>query len=227
DLMNTKAHELGLENTHFVNPHGLPAENHYTTALELAKITQIAMKNQTFKTIVSTQKTTVCGRLFVNHNKLLFDFDGICGVKTGFTKSAGRCLVTAAQRNGVSLIAVTLNGPSCSQDHKNLLNFGFSYLSSVCLSQKGSIDYQIAVTGGNKLFCHVTNSKSIDISVPQGTTTTTVVSRSKIIYAPIKKGDILGEIKYYSKNKLVASTPLAATEDITIKKINLFNKLFD
>ena len=118
DEMNRIADEMGLTDTHFVNPHGLDDEEHYTTARELSTIALHAMQNELFRTIVSTRKTTIphsgedAERLLVNHNKLLRIYEDCIGVKTGFTKRSGRCLVSAAERDGVELIAVTLNAPN-------------------------------------------------------------------------------------------------------------------
>ena len=128
--MNPKAAYLGLENTHFENPSGLDGENHQTTALELAKLTAYALKNDFFAEMVATQQIQVAGRWLSNHNRLLKDL-GACGVKTGFTKACGRCLVSAKEQNGRLLICVTLNDPDDWKDHKALYDFGFSQYSSV------------------------------------------------------------------------------------------------
>ena len=127
-LMNEKAKELGLKDTHFSNPHGLPAENHFTSAADLARLTDYALQNELFAEIVSTKKMTACEgtRYFVNHNRLLFSYEGMIGVKTGYTQASGRCLVTAARRYGRTLICVTLNDYYCSADHVRMLDSGFS-----------------------------------------------------------------------------------------------------
>ena len=127
-LMNEKATELGLKDTHFSNPHGLPAENHFTSAADLARLTDYALQNELFAEIVSTKKRTACEgtRYYVNHNRLLFSYEGMIGVKTGYTQASGRCLVTAARRYGRTLICVTLNDYYCSADHVRMLDSGFS-----------------------------------------------------------------------------------------------------
>lgn len=132
ERMNRLARELSLQSTHFENPHGLPADGHYTTAKELALIAAYAMKNPVFAEIVGkksyTCKTSLCTRTFQNHNKLLsFSKDAI-GVKTGFTKASGRCLVGAAERDGALLISVTLSAPNDWNDHISLFHYGFSLL---------------------------------------------------------------------------------------------------
>jgi D-alanyl-D-alanine carboxypeptidase/D-alanyl-D-alanine carboxypeptidase (penicillin-binding protein 5/6) len=132
EMMNAKAQKLGLTDTHFTNPHGLDDPEHYTTAFELAKIASVAMKNEVFRTIVSTRKATVPqnngegARVLFNHNKLLGVYEGAIGIKTGYTKVSGRCLVSAAEREGLRLVCVTLACPNDWRDHTALLDWGFS-----------------------------------------------------------------------------------------------------
>ncbi len=123
--MNQTAVELGLVDTCFENPSGLDGASHYTTALELAKLTAYAMEQPDFARIVATKSITVAGRMLSNHNRLLREIDA-CGVKTGFTKACGRCLVSAKEQNGRTLICVTLNAPNDWKDHKALFDYGFS-----------------------------------------------------------------------------------------------------
>lgn len=125
ERMNLAAGELGLHDTSFANPNGLDSEENYSTARDLALLTQAALHTPGFIEIVSA-KTCQCGeRYLVNHNKLLWQYDGALGVKTGYTKKAGRILVGAAERNGRKLISVTINAPDDWQDHKRMLDFGF------------------------------------------------------------------------------------------------------
>ncbi len=135
--MNKKAHELGLIDTNFTNPHGLQDQNHYTTAYELCLITSYALKHPIIAKIASTKKHTVpaqglnSARFFSNHNRLLFTYDGCIGVKTGFTKAAGRCLVTAATRENQTYISVTLNDGNDWKDHASMLDFAFLNFDSI------------------------------------------------------------------------------------------------
>jgi len=131
ELMNKKAVEIGANNTHFANPNGLPNQEHYSTAEDMAKITAYGMSNSAFADIVSTKSYKIQGegkaypRVLSNHNKLLSMYEGCIGVKTGFTKAAGRCLVSGAERNGMTLICVTLNAPDDWNDHKKMFDYGF------------------------------------------------------------------------------------------------------
>ena len=124
-LMNDKARLLGMENTHFVNPNGLDAPGHYSTARDMATLAAFAMDNPIFAQTVATKTVTAAGRALRNHNKLLWQVQGADGVKTGYTKAAGRILVSSATRQGRWLIAVTMSDPNDWQDHKLLLDQGF------------------------------------------------------------------------------------------------------
>ena len=121
--MNEKAVSLGAENSHFTNPHGLPDEDHYTTARDLALITAEEMENDTFREIVSAKFYEP--RSWKNKNKMLWNFEGAIGVKTGFTVRAGRCLVSAAERNGMTVVSVVLNSPQMFERSEELLQNAF------------------------------------------------------------------------------------------------------
>ena len=137
--MNARAQELGLQDTHFANPHGLDAEENYSTARDLARLAAAAMENDTFARVVSARQHRFGERVVTNHNKLLWRYEGADGVKTGFTKKAGRILVSSASRQGRRLICVTINAPDDWNDHTALLNDGFSRFESCVLCQKGQI----------------------------------------------------------------------------------------
>ena len=161
ELMNEIAFKSGAINTNFTNPSGLDNENHYTTALDLAKLTAYALENTTFLKIVSTKEKTIpwegheWNRKLINHNKLLKLYDGCTGVKTGFTKKSGRCLVSSAVRNGITLIAVTLKAPDDWNDHMKLFEYGFSELQEKVVFEKGSSVTEIPVINGvlDKISC--------------------------------------------------------------------------
>lgn len=131
-IMNKTAKKIGANSTNFKNPSGLYEEDHYTTARDLAKISAYALENPLIKWIVSSKELKISGgqkakvRYLKNHNKLLWQYDGCTGIKTGYTKKCGRCLVSSAKRNGRELIAVTLNAPDDWRDHTALFDYGFS-----------------------------------------------------------------------------------------------------
>ena len=160
DMMNEKAVSLGLTSTHFENPNGLDADGHVTTARELALLTAYALKNPTFAEIVATYKRKISGpdgtvRLVVNHNKLLNMYDGCVGVKTGFTKKSGRCLVSAACRESLTLVSVTLSAPDDWRDHMAMLNYGYENYCCEILCDEGGFIETLPVVGGvqDSLLC--------------------------------------------------------------------------
>lgn len=136
DLMNLKAQQLSLSDTHFDNPNGLDSETHYSTASDLALLTRYALQNPDFRAIVSTKSIRLGARSLTNHNKLLWQVQGAIGVKTGYTRAAGRVLVSAAEREGRRLIAVTINDGNDWRDHAALYDYGFAnYRQTVAFSR--------------------------------------------------------------------------------------------
>jgi D-alanyl-D-alanine carboxypeptidase/D-alanyl-D-alanine carboxypeptidase (penicillin-binding protein 5/6) len=198
DEMNRKASSLGLSDTHFANPHGLDAEAHYTTAYELAKIARVALQNPLLKTIVSTRKTTIPHqetdnvRLLVNHNKMLRLYDGCIGVKTGYTQKSGRCLVSAAERDGVMMIAVTIDSPDDWNDHTKLLDFGFSLFRSVELCP-ADFRFCLPVVGGKETYVLLGVAQQVTVTLPLGAG---VIEQKmecpRHLFAPVKEGDVCG-----------------------------------
>ena len=229
ELMNAKAVEIGLSHSHFQNPHGLDGNEHYTTASDLAKLTAYALKNETFKRIVSTQRKTIpfCGendrRLLINHNKLLASLDGAVGVKTGFTKKSGRCLVSAVERNGTMFIAVTLNAPNDWNDHRVMHEFGFERYESVEL---GNFSMRLPVISGVKtnVICGVTE-KSYHLIKKGDAEISCKVELYPFAYAPIKKGEKLGRILYMYNGDVIGEATIVALE--TIEKANQEYTIWD
>ena len=203
DNMNRIAGELGLLQTHFENPHGLDSSQHFTTAYELALIARAALQNPMLKTIFSTKKTTISHaseeqeRYLVNHNKLLRTYDGCVGVKTGFTKRSGRCLVSAAERDGVLLIAVTLNAPNDWMDHTAMLDYGFTKYRSVILCEAEAILLSCPVVGGEESCVTVRNTDALRVTLPIGHgKVTKTVELPPFEYAPIAEGTVLGHVVF-------------------------------
>lgn len=220
-LMNEKAAALGLRDTHFMNPHGLDDENHYTTAYELAKIAAYGLQNEEFAKIVSTRKKTIplhdseISRLLVNHNRLLRSYDDIIGVKTGFTKKCGRTLVSAAERDGVRLICVTLDDGDDWRDHRALLDYGFSLYENVKLAEAGALRYDIPVCGGTKDRVAVANTSELSAVLPRvrgGLTVKTELPR--FLYGGVTRGELLGRAVFFMNGAEIASAELFAAEDV-------------
>lgn len=128
EKMNGKAAQLGMTSSHFVNPHGLDADGHYSTARDLSRLAIAAMENETLRRIAATKSISFGERSLTNHNKLLWRYEGAIGIKTGYTKAAGRILVSAAERNGRRLVCVSINAPNDWSDHAALLDYGYSQM---------------------------------------------------------------------------------------------------
>ncbi len=235
-MMNERAHDLGLVNTHFTNPHGLHDDDHYTTARELALIAAHAMKNPTFRDIASTKKKVLSlgdgkvSRVICNHNRLLSMYGGTVGVKTGFTKKSGRCLVSAAERDGVLLIAVTLNAPNDWQDHISLLDHGFTCFERQTLLEENELIMNLPVLHGAKSEIAVTNALPLSAVLPRGEKADIVTSfNNEEIKAPVESGAHVGEVYALYRGKRIATSPLISCE--TVKKAknkkNFLSNLFD
>lgn len=207
EKMNETVRKAGAESTSLKNPNGLDEEGHFTTALDMAKISAYAMENQKFREIVSTKEKVIpwdghqWGRTLKNHNKMLRMYEGAEGVKTGFTKKDGRCLVTSAVRNGVRLICVTLNAPNDWEDHKKMLDMGFSLYK------------------GEKI---VLENKNADVL--RGEETTITIFPEKEVVLPVKNGDDI-KIKYNLQTEINA--PVSAGENVGFAEIYLNNILAD
>ena len=219
-LMNRKAATLGLSNTHFENPHGLYAKEHYTTAYDLAKLMAYCVKNEIFLNISGCYKKTVQAdenltRVMINHNRLLRTYEGMLAGKTGFTKASGRCLVTCAERDNLRLIAVTLDAPNDWQDHERLYDFGFSNYKRVNFD---SILLKIPVISGDFSQISVKSSDfSLFLSQSCGDVITQI-NAPRFLFARVNKGDKVGEIVYICDGKILAKVPITATVTVEKKK---------
>ena len=206
ERMNQKAAELGLTDTHFVNPHGLDHEDHYTTAYELAVITRAALENETFRTICATERKTIPlhgtegVRLLLNHNKLLDSYEGCIGVKTGFTKKTGRCLVSAAERDGVTLIAVTLGAPDDWRDHTAMLDYGFGLYETVPLCGAGSFSAPLWLVSGSQEYVMVENTDALAVTLRRDHgPIRCVVELPRFEFAPMQAGQAMGQLRFFEE----------------------------
>ncbi|MEG0895202.1 MAG: D-alanyl-D-alanine carboxypeptidase family protein, partial [Oscillospiraceae bacterium] len=220
EVMNNRATELGLKSTNFVTPSGLHDDNHYSTAYDMALLTRYAINNDDFLSICS-QKEMYANfgnppkdRYFKNHNKLLEMVDGCIGVKTGYTKKAGRCLVSACTRNGVTLIAVTLNAADDWNVHKDLYDYGFNKIAINPISN--DMCYEIDIVGGTeeklKAFCDGEIFTTVDENNISNLKKEVLLQ--KFYYAPLKAGQQVGTINFYLEDKKVASCPLVVKKGV-------------
>lgn len=231
DMMNKKAEELGLKDTHFVTPSGLDADGHYTTAKELALLAAYALKNEEFAKAAASESAVLnygnppYRRSLTNHNKMLKLFDGAVGVKTGFTKKSGRCLVSAARRDGKLAVAVTLNDPDDWNDHANLLELGLNSIKQTNYTPKTSC-YNIPVIGSAEEYIEV----FIDpytVNTLETENISCTVNLPKFVYAPISKGDILGTAEYKMGDEVIGRVELTALRDISAfsEKISFYDEI--
>ena len=219
--MNARAEQLSLHDTHFCNPNGLHDETHYTTARDLATLTKTALENDVFAEIVSTrryvapQNGTDATRLFLNHNKLLRTLDGCVGVKTGYTRAAGRCLVSASEREGLTLIAVTLGAPDDWRDHTTLHEWGHAHFVAFSLSPT---TLTLPVVGGTVDAVSLVPSETPRVLLPRDHETITYrVIAPHFLFADVKKGEECGKIRYFEGNVCIAETSLVADNDVVAK----------
>jgi D-alanyl-D-alanine carboxypeptidase (penicillin-binding protein 5/6) len=223
-LMNERAKILGAKNTNFKNPHGLHHKDHYTTAYDLALITREALLNKDFKEIVKTKKWVAQREgynVFCNKNKTLSQFRGGDGVKTGYTKAAGRCLVTSATRNGMQILCVVLNDPNWFDDCYSLMERAFeNYKPKKTLTKNDDIKC-FTVEKGKKERSYMTVNEDIIIPIKEDEEKKvfTVFECKEKYEAPIKKGEVLGKAKVYVGDRLIVTTQLLAKEDIEKKKL--------
>ena len=192
ELMNDKAHRLGMTDTHFVNPNGLDAPGHYSTARDMAVLASYAMQNPIFARTVSAKTVRVGQRTLRNHNKLLWRFEGADGVKTGFTKAAGRILVSSAVRQGRRIVAVTMNAPDDWQDHKILLEQGFSDYAPMTLVQEGQCLGYAEVAGGMAGSVELLAAQSFPFAVRADETWSILLPDPGFVYAPVAEGQSAG-----------------------------------
>lgn len=218
ELMNKKAIEIGAYSTSFSNPHGLDAENHYTTAYDLAKITKYALNNPIFNDIVKKKEFNFNGRAIRSTNEMLTYYDGADGVKTGYTGLAGRCLVTSATRDGKRFISVVL---FC--DTKNLrtsssqkiLDYSFMEFEKVFLLEKGRILGSVKVDRSRTLqeiMVVVSEDLKAVLKQNQIDTLYTRVSLPENVMAPVRQGSIMGTVSIFQGDKIIAETSLVTLD---------------
>lgn len=233
EMMNKKAAQLGLSSTHFDNPHGLDSGSHYTTANDLALLAAHAMSIPEFRSIVSCYKTTIPmqgapnGRLIVNHNKLLRSYPGAVGIKTGFTKKSGRCLVSAAERDGALLIAVTLAAPNDWQDHRAMLDYGFENYVSVPLTD-GGISFEIPVVSGESasVSCKLKDETDVLLRKDHGSIVCRIEA-DRFLYAPVARGESVGSVTFICDGRELAASEILTLDEVRLsrKPLSLWDKI--
>lgn len=229
ELMNDKAQKLGLSGTHFENPNGLDSPGHYSTARDLAVLASYAMENPIFAKTVSTKTVTAGNRSLRNHNKLLWRVEGADGVKTGYTKAAGRILVSSAARQGRRLIAVTINAPDDWQDHAHLLEDGFSGYQIKHIVAQGECLGSVEIAGGNAARASLIATEDFYYALRPEETTEIVLTGPGFAYAPVVEGESAGVAYVCIGEKTVGKVPLVygeTVEQTKEQKRSFWQKLF-
>jgi len=241
-MMNSRAEEIGMKNTNFVTASGLDDKEHYSTAYDMALLAVECIKNPEFRAICSLKSARLTygnppySRTLTNHNRLLWSYEGAIGVKTGFTKKSGRCLVSAAERDGITLVAVTLNAPSDWSDHRKMLDFGFS----VCESEKIDFDYSFCscrVYGG--VPANVSLRPAIGLSLPKRENEYAFIPLiNPYLFAPVNEGTVAGKLLVLYGNEVVETVLLETAGSVSVREISevapkneekkgIFSELFD
>ncbi len=216
-LMNKRAAQIGLKNTNFETPSGLDSENHYSTALDMALLARAALQNEKFREAASSKTKTLSfgnppyRRTLKNHNRLLDSYEGLIGVKTGYTKKAGRCLVTAAERDSGFLIAVTLCDPDDWNDHRRMLDYGFSVLKKYFI-EPDFLPESIETADGGRVKI---NSQAVNLSLSEAE----YKNLEKRVYLPrflygANNGDTVGRVDYVVDETVAASSPIYIADSL-------------
>jgi len=217
-MMTERAAELGCRDTVFLTPHGLPKDGHYTTAHDLALIAREAMKHELFREIVSTKRASIpwegrsYQRILNNKNKLLTSYEGATGIKTGYTKAAGRCLVFGAKRNGLEVIGVVLRCGDWFDEAARLMDMGFEkYEMFTALEEGENIRVLPVHEGTQETVCILTGGKLAAV-VPKGAIPVLEYDLPDMAEAGHEAGDVIGEARMVLEGEVIASVPLVLGE---------------
>ena len=233
-MMNLRAKEIGMKDTNFANPSGLPHENHYSTAFDMALLMAEALSDDSFRKITAMKNAQVdfvyppSQRVtYTNHNRLLSSYEYCTGGKTGYTKSDGRCLVTCAEKDNLELIAVTLRAPQDWNDHKLLYEYGFSaYKALVPLEADRLYSIRVASSDTKILRAVPEGINKFVLRAEDAEGVKTEVYLPPIVFAPVEKGQILGKVVCTLDSQVVFEADLVAEEGADYIGISGFLKFF-
>ncbi len=219
-MMTARAAELGCKNTVFLTPHGLPCEGHYTTARDLALIAREAMRHDIFREIVGSSRATIpwegrsYDRVLNNKNRLLTSYEGATGIKTGYTKKAGRCLVFGAEREGMRIIGVVLNCWEWFDEAARLMDLAFDRYEAVTMMHAGEPAGTLSVDASNGCTVDALLADDLTGVIPKGSIPQVEIDLSDSIEAPVQAGQILGTARLVSNGVTVAEVPLIASDGV-------------
>lgn len=214
-LMNEKARELGMTESSFANPHGLDADEHYSTARDMALLMDYCMQNADFSRIISAASRQIGEQCYYNHNKLLWRCKGCLGGKTGYTQAAGRCLVSCCEREGTRFICVTLSDPDDWSDHCRLYDWAFSeYSERRPLS--GEMPPRISVISGAAASVSVVPERETVLFLPRDAEISISYELPRFVFAPVRAGERAGRCIIKSGEKLLSECELLYAEDVSL-----------
>ena len=216
-MMTARAAELGCKDTVFLTPHGLPCDGHHTTAHDLALIAREAMTHDAFREIVSTSRATIpwegrsYDRVLNNKNRLLTTYEGATGIKTGYTKKAGRCLVFGAEREGMRIIGVVLNCPDWFNEAARLMDAAFARYESVTLAHSGDVLATLPVTNSGGAVMDVILAVDLTGIIPKGSVARLALILPDALDAPVLQGQPVGSAQLVAGGEVIAEVPLIAS----------------
>lgn len=217
ELMNAKAAELGMTESSFKNAHGLDEEGHYSTARDMAKLAAYCMGNEDFARIAGTVSHAVGEQTLVNHNRLLREYDGCLGLKTGYTMAAGRTLVTCAERDGARYVCVTLNDPDDWDDHKALYDWAFANYSFAEVIPAG-LSYEVPLISGAEMTAPAETEGAAYALIQNGESYDMELELPAFAFAPISEGERAGRAVACSDGQEIASVRIVYSEDVEVDR---------
>ena len=217
ELMNAKAAELGMTESSFKNAHGLDEEGHYSTARDMAKLAAYCIGNEDFARIAGTVSHTVGEQTLVNHNRLLREYDGCLGLKTGYTMAAGRTLVTCAERDGARYVCVTLNDPDDWDDHKALYDWAFANYSFAEVIPAG-LSYEVPLISGAEMTAPAETEGAAYALIQNGESYDMELELPAFAFAPISEGERAGRAVACSDGQEIASVRIVYSEDVEVDR---------
>ena len=212
EAMNERAAALGLADTHFANPHGLDDPENYSTARDLAVLAAAALKHPLFAQIVSTKSACMEGFSFVNHNKLLWQLEGAVGVKTGYTKAAGRILVSAVRRLGRTLICVTISDPDDWKDHAALYDAAFSRYQALDVAKEGEPVYCVPTVCGPAGWTELLAGEDLSLGLLPEERVSYAWTGASVLFPPYAAGGDAGAVRVFADNVPIAEIPVVLSE---------------
>ena len=214
EWMNRRAADLGMEHTHFTNPSGLSEEGHYSSAYDMAMLARACLERSELRLILGTRSIALEGHSFANHNKLLWQYEGCIGLKTGYTQAAGRTLVSAAEHRGQTVICVTLDDPDDWKDHKALLDYGFSAYPRHILAKAKKTFRRVPVEGSLLRFVEVETSHDVFYPLREEETVRAELLLPERVTAPVKAGTVAGSLTFYQGEEEIGRTYLLYARNV-------------